>query len=72
MNCALRQFLPCPLRPPRGVHGALPPKGSPFFPGMAVTASRIVAGLEEQDGIGIAQSDTQQVSSGEGKKQDQG
>lgn len=29
---------------------------------MAVTTSGIAAGLEEQDGIGIAQSDTQQVS----------
>lgn len=39
---------------------------------MAVTTSGTVAGLEVQDGRGIAQSDTQQVSSGKGKKQDQG
>lgn len=38
---------------------------------MAVTTGETVAGLEVQDGIGIAQSDTQQVSSGKGKKQGQ-
>lgn len=48
-----------------------PTEGATFFPGMAVTSSGTIAGLEVQDGIGTAQSDTQQVSSGKGKKQDQ-
>lgn len=54
-----------------GAYGALPLKGAASFPGMAVTTSRTVADLGVQDGVGLAQSDTQQVSSGKGKKQDQ-
>lgn len=39
-----------------------PTEGAAFFPGMAVTSSGTIAGLEVQDGRGTAQSDTQQVS----------
>lgn len=55
-------FFPAPSEASKGCTRSSPTEGATFFPDMAVTTSGKVAGLEEQDGTGIAQSDTQQVS----------
>lgn len=57
-----------PLWASKGCTWSSPTEGAASFPGMAVITSGTVAGLQERDGVGIAQSDTQQVSSGKGKK----